>query len=502
MRLAASGVRLPLMNSRTVGVRAAGVSFGWMSLVLFFVSAFAAPAGGDAQQTQGPDLRARAIEHYNALQAWIQRLAQKRPGPNAKPEELAAFNKEYAQYAASLAQYKKEAEAVKNAQPVNRPPAMQPDATIRQAEIGAMEKAIHEHRNDTPSVAFENPPYGKVGKLGVHILRVKGNILKSSEIAELVKLAPDSGNVLVLAPGWENEPLQGSADARDVEHGGTHVIMKEPLVIFGPSVYSDGDKFEDIVYPAGQVQCRNSSGMTGMLYLYGTSPRLVQEMRAQDPSLGHKRGSGSLAVGTGFFISAQGHLVTNWHVVSQASRLEVRMHGQSFKAKLLFSDEANDLAVLKVEVASQPLPVSSSRDIALGDDVFTIGFPNIDLQGFQPKLTTGKISSLAGIRDDPRFFQISVPVQPGNSGGCLVDAKGNVVGVVTRKLKDSTAWRMSGAIPQNVNYAVKSSLLLALLETSPEIGKQLPVVHATQSANEKEAFQAAEAATVMVMAYE
>jgi len=90
--------------------------------------------------------------------------------------------------------------------------------------------------------------------------------------------------------------------------------------------------------------------------------------------------------------------------------------------------------------------------------VAAIGLPNIGLQGFAPKLAKGEIASLSGAQDDPRYFQISVPVQPGNSGGTLVDERGNVVGVVSAKLSARAALSTSGALPDNVNYEVKSSL--------------------------------------------
>ena len=87
-------------------------------------------------------------------------------------------------------------------------------------------------------------------------------------------------------------------------------------------------------------------------------------------------------------------------------------------------------------------------------------FPNIGLQGFAPKFAGGEIAALSGAGDDSRYFQISVPVQPRNSGGALVDERGNVVGMVSAKvLADAhhakAAFLSSGALPVNVNYAVK-----------------------------------------------
>ena len=176
--------------------------------------------------------------------------------------------------------------------------------------------------------------------------------------------------------------------------------------------------------------------------------------------------------GTGAIISTEGHVLTAAHVVAGAKRVQI-LTSQGIKtAKLLRLDEANDLAVLKlVDGAFSALPVAPSRKIRLGQTVATIGFPNVDIQGFSPKVTKGEISSLNGIGDDPRAWQISVPVQPGNSGGALLDESGNVVGVVVSKLGLKAA-RATGDIPQNVNYAVKSTYALALLE--PYLGTNAP----------------------------
>ena len=76
------------------------------------------------------------------------------------------------------------------------------------------------------------------------------------------------------------------------------------------------------------------------------------------------------------------------------------------------------------------------------------------------RLAKGEIAGISGLADDARYFQISVPLQPGNSGGALVDERGNVVGVVSAKLNAAATLAASGALPENVNYAVKSSFLL------------------------------------------
>jgi S1-C subfamily serine protease len=175
-----------------------------------------------------------------------------------------------------------------------------------------------------------------------------------------------------------------------------------------------------------------------------------------------------LASGTGFFITEDGYLVTNFHVVKDAKKVKVKNASGVYPAEVVHVDRDNDLALLKVSGKFNPLPISKDEP-QLGEAVFTIGFPNIVVQGTEPKYTDGKISSLTGVRDDPKDYQISVPVQPGNSGGPLVDMNGNVIGVIVAKLNDLIALSSSGDLPQNVNYAVKDKYLNDFLAQFPEI---------------------------------
>jgi S1-C subfamily serine protease len=177
--------------------------------------------------------------------------------------------------------------------------------------------------------------------------------------------------------------------------------------------------------------------------------------------------------GTGFFITDDGYLITNEHVAGSGAPMGLVTEAGVVSARVVRLDAANDLALLKVEGKFAALPVVSSRTMRLGSTVATVGFPNIGLQGFAPKLAKGEIAALSGAQDDPRYFQISVPVQPGNSGGALVDERGNVVGVISAKLSAAAAVVTSGALPENVNYAVKSSFLLSFLESVPDVSAKL-----------------------------
>jgi S1-C subfamily serine protease len=207
--------------------------------------------------------------------------------------------------------------------------------------------------------------------------------------------------------------------------------------------------------------------------------------------------------GTGFFITEDGYLLTNHHVVKDAKRVEIVVgKDKKIKAKVIRLDPLNDLAVLKVDGNFSHLPVKSSRGVGLGTDVLTVGFPRVNLQGFEPKLTKGSISGLAGIQDDPRNFQISVPIQPGNSGGALVDDYGNVIGVVVAGLDQVKVLQATGTLPQDVNYAIKGTYVNALLESLPDVVRRLKEPHPKGKKRDFSVIaKEAQAATVMVLVY-
>ena len=209
---------------------------------------------------------------------------------------------------------------------------------------------------------------------------------------------------------------------------------------------------------------------------------------------------GARSGGTGFFITDDGYLISNFHVVKDVTKVRLVTNAGMIDAKVVSVDAANDLALLKAEGEFSSLPISPSRSAQLGGTVATVGFPNIGLQGFAPKLAKGEIASLSGASDDPRYFQISVPVQPGNSGGALVDERGNVIGIVSAKLDAVTALAASGALPENVNYAVKSSLLLSFLESVPAVSAKLkaPV---TADRKFEDVVKSAQDAAVLVLVY-
>ncbi len=172
------------------------------------------------------------------------------------------------------------------------------------------------------------------------------------------------------------------------------------------------------------------------------------------------------ASGTGFFVGRDGSLLTNEHVVDGCTAIRVTPDGGApLPARLVASDKANDLALLKVD--HQPKKVAALRiGIRLGEPVAVFGFPLSTVLASTGNFTLGNVTALAGIGDDTRHIQVSAPIQPGNSGGPLLDHQGNLVGVVTYKLDALKTVMASGDIPQNVNFALKASAAASFLESN------------------------------------
>lgn len=172
---------------------------------------------------------------------------------------------------------------------------------------------------------------------------------------------------------------------------------------------------------------------------------------------------------TGFFIASDGYILTAYHAVGKSENIKVIYNKQQYQAKIIAQNQSLDIALLKIDANDCSYLSLSSEPAQTGDWVFTMGYPQVSLQGSEPKFTEGSISSLSGSADNPNFFQISVPVQPGNSGGPLINKNGQVIGLIVARLNDISALLTTGAVPQNVNYALKSSYILNFLNTSPQL---------------------------------
>jgi serine protease Do len=126
-------------------------------------------------------------------------------------------------------------------------------------------------------------------------------------------------------------------------------------------------------------------------------------------------------------------------------------------------DKSSDLALIATDL-SPPSTAKWRSSIRQGEDIIVYGFPLAGVLAAGGNVATGNVSALAGVANDERFLQISAPLQPGNSGGPLLDRSGNVVGIVVAKLDALKVASVIGDIPQNVNFAIKASVAAAFLE--------------------------------------
>ena len=138
-----------------------------------------------------------------------------------------------------------------------------------------------------------------------------------------------------------------------------------------------------------------------------------------------------------------------------------------FRTRVVANDEGNDLSLLKTNTVQATVATfRGGKGIRAGDDVFAFGYPLQGVLSDRPKITKGMVNSLQGMGNDTRMMQISAPVQPGNSGGPLLDYAGNVVGVVTSKMDAILMAEYTGDIAQNVNFAIKASLTRDFLDAN------------------------------------
>lgn len=182
---------------------------------------------------------------------------------------------------------------------------------------------------------------------------------------------------------------------------------------------------------------------------------------------GSVKNKGGHGFGTGFFVSTNGILVTSAHVVEGADVIALydSKAGKAIEARVLSIDSSNDVAVLKADIKSKPIPLAAKFNQVRGEEVLTLGYPSPSVQGAEQKATFGRINATTGVQDDIRFTQVDLPIQPGNSGGPLMNTRGEVTGIITATIRES-----SGVSMQNVNYALKIDYLYPLLaQAAPEV---------------------------------
>jgi TPR repeat protein len=163
--------------------------------------------------------------------------------------------------------------------------------------------------------------------------------------------------------------------------------------------------------------------------------------------------------GSGFFVT-NNHVVTSLHVAENCHTIRLRNHDFDAIATEIATDQTNDLLLLRASKSGTALPIRQGKAIRLGDKAIALGYPLGDVLGTGMKATVGTITSLTGLNDDSTTLQVSAPIQPGNSGGPLLDEYGSLVGLVYARYEETP----SGRNAQNVNFAIKKSVVMNFLD--------------------------------------
>ena len=242
--------------------------------------------------------------------------------------------------------------------------------------------------------------------------------------------------------------------------GGVSEILAESINL---TVREVSERLAERLLNSGKI--RQAMGGSGGVGSFASAPTQPKTPQSPAPL--------KLLKGTGVYVGYSNYIITNYHIVAGSKNINVKFsNGKSYTATMVAKDKSNDVAFLKLnespEIIASNIVLANSSSVKSGDKVFTIGYPMSNILGDRPRFAEGAISSIYGVDNDPRVFQISVPIQPGNSGGPLFNEKGEVIGITMASLDAANTMQITGAIPQNVNFAIKSSFILNMMAMVPE----------------------------------
>jgi S1-C subfamily serine protease len=168
--------------------------------------------------------------------------------------------------------------------------------------------------------------------------------------------------------------------------------------------------------------------------------------------------------GSGFVV-APNMIITNFHVIDNCSKIRIKQRSLEVIGTLQATSQRDDLALLSVSSGLEnSAPIRQNAE--LGEDIMLAGYPLSGLLSTDLIVTSGQVNSLAGIGNDPNLLQISAPLQPGNSGGPIIDRSGGVVGAVVSKLNVTRVAKFTGDLSQNVNFAIKPEIIRLFLDAN------------------------------------
>ncbi|MBQ2852936.1 MAG: serine protease [Bacteroidales bacterium] len=308
-----------------------------------------------------------------------------------------------------------------------------------------------------------NNPFPKVANVGFNEHEVKQNINENNDgicgiyedLNDDYKLAciKQNGEYVLVYMGSNNSLF----DMSHWKYGDVKAYLRPTATPgFFKADWHMRDKTKEtdvyVVFDGATMKTVISGNESNYIKMYPTASSITNPSQNQEWS------------GSGFALK-DGYIVTNYHVIEGAKSIQIQgIKGDftiKYNAEVIATDKFNDLALLKVSDSKfagfGTIPYNVKTSVSdVGEDIFVLGYPLTSTMGDEIKLTTGVISSKTGFQGDVSLYQISAPIQPGNSGGPLFDNKGNLVGIVNAK--------HTGA--ENVGYAIKTSYLRNLIESS------------------------------------
>lgn len=188
----------------------------------------------------------------------------------------------------------------------------------------------------------------------------------------------------------------------------------------------------------------------------------------------------STQFGSGFFVSNEGHIITNEHVVRNCKKITaVDQNGNQIPLVLIDTSKNFDIALLKAGIRPKnTAKFGKISNVQQGDTVVTYGFPLTGILSSSGNVSSGLITATGGLGDNPNMLQISAPVQPGNSGGPLANTTGAVIGIIVGKIDSSAFVKIFDDIPQNINFAIKEEPILQFLNKNKVV-----IRHSTSNEN-------------------
>lgn len=326
---------------------------------------------------------------------------------------------------------------------------------VGRTEVGSMWRSP-DARVEIETVRFNEDGYLLPDVFEILSAETEGKTVRSADLLgdHFVITGEEDGRDFFIRFDGEGDDLRGFSVA----------YAPEQAEEFAPYISVAAHSFEPFALPmdgAGDLVASLRRGESFSLAFAGPEMAGVRPPADGDAKDAAPGFDGS---GTGFVVSADGWVLTNAHVANACKTVLVGEHGAASRVVV---DEENDLALIKLDEVDlgEPLAMVAGKP-RLGEDILALGYPLRSILANSLNVTRGNISSLLGLMNDPNYIQISAAVQPGNSGGPVVDLAGRVVGVVTAKLNAVAVADLTGDIPQSINFAIRPDAATRFLDAN------------------------------------